>query len=112
MDKDRFSVLMAAITPDIIGKIMGKYSLDEEAIEKYEMRPFDRTLIDKVFATCDYAVSNNTTGYSRHIYDLYRLLDIVVLDEKLKLLVTEVREDRKNTDVVIPCKTNTTFQAF
>lgn len=75
---------------------------DEVAIEEYEMKPFeirvqtlDRTLVDKVFALCDYAVSNNTTGYSRHIYDLYRLLSIVVLDDKLKALVKEVREDRK-----------------
>lgn len=75
---------------------------DEAAIEEYEMKPFDirvqtldRTLVDKVFALCDYAVSNNTTGYSRHIYDLYRLLSMVVLDDKLKALVKEVREDRK-----------------
>ena len=30
MDKDRFSALMAIITPDIISKIMEKYELDEE----------------------------------------------------------------------------------
>jgi hypothetical protein len=75
---------------------------DEAAIEEYEMKPFeirvqtlDRTLVDKVFAICDYAVSNNTTGYSRHVYDLHRLLSIVVLDDKLKALVKEVRADRK-----------------
>lgn len=75
---------------------------DEAAIEEYEMNPFeirvqslDRTLVDKVFAICDYAVSNNTTGYSRHIYDLRRLLSIVALDDKLKALVKEVRADRK-----------------
>ncbi len=75
---------------------------DEEAIKEYEMNPFEirvqtleRTLIDKVFALCDYAVSNNTTGYSRHIYDLYKILSNVVLDDKLKILVKEVREDRK-----------------
>lgn len=51
---------------------------DEAAIEEYEMKPFeirvqtlDRNLVDKVFALCDYAVSNNTTGYSRLIYDLH-----------------------------------------
>lgn len=49
-----------------------------------------------MFAICDYAVSNNTKGYSRHIYDLYRLLSIVVLDDKLKALVKEVREERKS----------------
>lgn len=75
---------------------------DESAIEEYQMKPFeirvqtlDRTFIDKVFALCDYAVSNKTTGYSRHIYDLYKLLGSVALDEKLKALVKDVREDRK-----------------
>ena len=29
MNKDRFSALMAMMTPDIIGKIMEKYGLDE-----------------------------------------------------------------------------------
>lgn len=75
---------------------------DEKAIKEYEMRPFEirvqaleRTLIDKVFALCDYTVSNNIVGHSRHIYDLYRLLSVVALDDKLKTLVKEVREDRK-----------------
>lgn len=78
---------------------------EEAAIDEYEMKPFeirvqtlDRTLIDKVFALCDYAVSDNTTGYSRHIYDLYRLLSAVVLDDKLRVLVKEVREDRKTNE--------------
>lgn len=30
MNKDRFSALMAMITPDIIDKIMDKYGLDED----------------------------------------------------------------------------------
>ena len=75
---------------------------DNSAIEKYEMKPFEihvqtleRTLIDKVFAICDYAISNNIKGHSRHIYDLYKLLDVVVLNENLKPLVKVVREDRK-----------------
>lgn len=75
---------------------------DEGAIKEYEMKPFeikvqtlDRTLIDKVFALCDYAISNDIVGHSRHIYDLYRLLNIVVLDNKFKKLVKEVRAERK-----------------
>lgn len=59
------------------------------------VQTLDRTFVDKVFALCDYAVSNNVTGYSRHIYDLYKLLSVVILDDKLKTLVKEVREDRK-----------------
>lgn len=75
---------------------------DNAAIEEYGMQPFEirvqtleRTLVDKVFAICDYAVSNNTTGYSRHIYDLHRLLGLVALNGELRQLVKDVRADRK-----------------
>ncbi len=75
----------------------------EAAIEKYELQPFeirvqalDRTLVDKVFAICDYAVGERIKRNSRHIYDLSRLLTKVSLDEKLKELVRDVRADRKS----------------
>lgn len=73
-----------------------------ETIKKYQMSPFDikvqslnRTLIDKVFALCDYVLLNKTEGHSRHIYDLYKILEFVPLDNELKKLVLDVREDRK-----------------
>ena len=75
---------------------------DEDAISEFKMEPFEirvqtleRTFVDKVFAICDYAVSNNTTGFSRHIYDLYKLSKYVVLDYAFKNLVNIVREERK-----------------
>ena len=78
---------------------------DYDAINEYEMEPYllrvqtlERTFVDKVFAICDYALSNNINGHSRHIYDLYKLLNVVTLDEKLKTLIKEVREDRKNNE--------------
>ena len=102
------TVFMVKAYPDEIKEVTSmiydfwKEIKDEAAIEEYEMKPFeirvqtlDRTLVDKLFAICDYAISNNTTVYSRHIYDLHRLLSIVVLDDKLKALVKEVREERK-----------------
>ena len=79
-------------------KAVGNY----EAIDKYELEPFDirvqtldRTLVDKVFAVCDYMLDNKTERQSRHIYDLSRLLTLVKLDDNLKVLIKEVREDRK-----------------
>ena len=76
---------------------------NDEAITQYGLEPFDirvqtlgRTLIDKVFAVCDYMLDNKTERQSRHIYDLSRLLTLVTLDDDLKSLVKEVREDRKN----------------
>lgn len=75
---------------------------NDEAIEQYELEPFDirvqtldRTLVDKVFAVCDYMLDNKTERHSRHIYDLSRLLTLVTLDDNLKALIKEVREDRK-----------------
>lgn len=57
------------------------------------MQPFNihtqtlvRTLIDKVFAICDYALSDNITGHSRHIYDLYKLLKVITLDRRKKTI--------------------------
>lgn len=67
-----------------------------------ELKPFDiavqtieRTLVDKVFAVCDYKIDGRIYSNSRHIYDLRRLLDRIVLGDSLKALVKEVRADRK-----------------
>ncbi len=75
---------------------------NEEAIKKYELEPFDiyvqtveRTLVDKVFAICDYALSNRLERNSRHIYDISQLLAKVKLDDNLKKIIKEVRSDRK-----------------
>lgn len=76
-----------------------------DLIEKFELEPFpikvqslERTFIDKVFALCDYSISNKIRGHSRHIYDLYKLYPLIKFDEKFKMLVLEVRESRKVND--------------
>lgn len=75
---------------------------NDEAIRQYELEPFDirvqtldRTLVDKVFALCDYMLDDKRERQSRHIYDLSRLLAFVKLDDNLKTLIKEVREERK-----------------
>lgn len=67
-----------------------------------ELEPFlirvqtlERTFVDKVFALCDYMMGNNIARNSRHIYDLYCLWPRIKVDEELKLLVRDVRTDRK-----------------
>lgn len=74
----------------------------KESIIEFEMEPFEirvqtleRTFVDKVFAICDYSISNKISGHSRHIYDLYKLLSKISINEELKDLVKEVKEDRK-----------------
>lgn len=76
---------------------------NEEAIAKYELEPFDikvqslsRTLVDKVFAICDYMIDGKTERLSRHIYDISQLLKKVKLDDELKDLIRKVREERKS----------------
>lgn len=76
---------------------------NDKAIIQYELEPFnihvqtiERTLVDKVFAVCDYMLDDNMEKHSRHIYDLSCLLSRVTLDENLKMLIKKVREDRKN----------------
>ncbi len=72
-----------------------------DVIEKYSLEPFkinvqtaDRTLVDKVFALCDYYLSDRITEHSRHIYDIYKLLEVVELNDELKSLAESVRQER------------------
>ena len=71
-------------------------------IEKYQLEPYelnvqtaDRTLIDKLFALGDYYISGEVQEHSRHIYDVYKLMDIVTLNEDMKQLASKVYEERK-----------------
>ena len=73
-----------------------------ELIEQYGLQPFElnvqaaeRTLVDKVFALGDYYLSDAVHEHSRHVYDIYKLLAVVTLDDAMKLLVQSVREERK-----------------
>jgi predicted nucleotidyltransferase component of viral defense system len=90
-------------------------------VDEYQLHPFgmqvqglERTLIDKVFALCDYYLQGKTKRYSRHIYDIYMLMPHVSMDEKFRKLVEEVRAVRmtlKNcpaasADVCIPLLLN------
>ena len=74
----------------------------EELIMQYDLEPFElkvqsaeRTLIDKVYALEDYYLGDRIIEHSRHIYDIYKLLEIVALDDHLKLLAKDVAEERK-----------------
>ncbi|MBR2259093.1 MAG: nucleotidyl transferase AbiEii/AbiGii toxin family protein [Blautia sp.] len=71
-------------------------------LSPYEMKVqgIDRTMIDKVFAICDYHMKGDVRRHSRHIYDIYKLLPLVPLDGEFGNLVREVREVRaKNVTI-------------
>ncbi len=71
--------------------------------EQYGLQPFpisvqtlDRTLADKLFALCDYYLTDKVAEHSRHIYDVRKLLDVVALDEDFAELFHKVRTDRRS----------------
>lgn len=78
-----------------------------EMIETFILQPFemkvqgiDRTMIDKVFAICDYYKKGDVRRHSRHLYDIFKLLPLLSLDDHFKTLVSEVREVRaKNVNL-------------
>lgn len=72
--------------------------------KEYELSPFiiktqalERTLVDKVFAICDYYLKKEEIRNSRHVYDIYCLLKKVELNEDLKPLIISVRADRQKS---------------
>ena len=96
--------------------IVGKYleSIGElEIVKQYELESFvvktitkERTLVDKVFAICDYHISNQLYRQSRHIYDIYQLMKYVKLDDNLINLFNKVKEYRINLDTCYSAKEN------
>lgn len=78
---------------------------ESELLKKYSLQPFtmrvqalERTLIDKIFAICDYYMLGRANRYSRHLYDIYMLSKHVTKDDAFRNLVREVREQRKRMD--------------
>lgn len=75
-------------------------------IEKYSLSPFkmkvqslDRTLVDKVFALCDYYLQGKTSNHSRHLYDICKILPYVSQNDGFKTIVKEVRTVRSASSI-------------
>jgi len=73
----------------------------KEIAEQFGLEPFimnvqslERTFVDKVFALCDYYLQGKSKRYSRHLYDVYKLMPLVKMDDDFAKLVNEVREHR------------------
>ena len=80
--------------------------IQQYALENFYMKVqgIERTLIDKVFAICDYYMQGKVQRHSRHLYDIYKLVPRVSLDESFKNLVKEVREARKKSAVCVSAR--------
>jgi hypothetical protein len=76
---------------------------ETQFIPKYELDPFmmivqsiERTLIDKLFAICDYHLEGKYNRYSRHIYDIHMIWTSKRLDVTLmKSILDDVVRDRQ-----------------
>lgn len=80
----------------------------EKMVKEYGLEPFtirvqslSRTLVDKVFAICDYYLSNKTSKHSRHLYDLNKIVSNIELNREVANVFKEVREYRKQ---IVVCK--------
>lgn len=74
--------------------------------ETYNLMPFEittqtieRTLVDKVFAICDYYMQGKTERHSRHLYDIHKIVTSVGITDEMKRLVPEVRAVRSNLSI-------------
>lgn len=114
-NRDTVIVEWSTITPSfpieekeaqtIAGKYL-QYINRLDLLEKYELQSFavktiskERTMVDKIFAICDYYISNKLDRQSRHIYDIYKLSSFVDLDADFLKLFEQVRCYRKQSEV-------------
>ncbi|WP_290761516.1 nucleotidyl transferase AbiEii/AbiGii toxin family protein [Fibrobacter sp. UBA4297] len=88
-----------------IGNYIADYAKDI-SLSDYGLEPFmmnvqalERTLIDKVFAICDYYLTGKPRRLSRHIYDIHKILSLIKFDEQFKELLQKVREIRCSLDI-------------
>lgn len=87
-----------------IGNYIGDYLIEmgrTDLAEKFRLAKFtmkvqalERTYIDKVFALCDYYLQGKSKRYSRHLYDIYKLIPMIEFDKLFLELVKETREHR------------------
>ncbi len=92
-----------------IGNYIGDYLIKknhldlakEFSLEPFEMKlqALERTYIDKIFALCDYYMQNRSKRCSRHLYDIYKLSPMVVLNTEFYILYEEIRLHRANMKI-------------
>lgn len=65
--------------------------------EQYDLMPFpittqaiERTLIDKIYAICDYYLEGKVDKHSRHLYDIHKIYSQLEIPENFSKLVSSV----------------------
>ena len=91
-----------------VGGYVSQYLMQEnpDILEEYNLQDFDmnvqsleRTFLDKVFALCDYYMQGKSRRYSRHLYDIAKLMPMITMDEAFRELAKKVREHRKQMTI-------------
>lgn len=106
----------------IIQSFVGEY-LEKigrhDLVEQFELLPFEvmvqslsRTLVDKTFAICDYYLTGKCNKHSRHLYDIYKILTELNLDESLTNLFREVKIIRQRIPVCVSAKEDVKLNAI
>ena len=80
----------------LIGKFCDKNNIKlpigfEALSFSMNIQSLERTLIDKVFAVCDYRIQNMMHRNSRHLYDIAKIVPMIHFDNDLKELASKVR---------------------
>ena len=77
-----------------------------EIAEQYDLMPFpittqaiERTLIDKIFAICDYYLDGRTDKHSRHLYDIHKISTSIEIPPNFNELIANVRSLRSELSV-------------
>ena len=90
----------------LIGDVLIENNLDLD--DEYGLKPFDmkvqgleRTFVDKIFAICDYYLQDNINKHSRHLYDVYKLLPYIHLDNDFRSFIGDVRKERSKSAVCV-----------
>ena len=102
----------------IIGQYFESIGRDD-LVEQYGLERFtvktitkERTLVDKIFAICDYHISGKLDRQSRHIYDIHQLLPLVKLDDDFLKLFNRVKEYRVYLDTCYSAKEGQTISSL
>ena len=66
----------------------------------------ERTLIDKVFAICDYYMRGELERHSRHLYDIYKIVNLIGVTEEMRGLIPKVRKVRSELEICPSAKDN------
>lgn len=77
-------------------------------VNDFDLHPFqmhlqslERTFVDKIFAVCDYYMTDKIKRNSRHLYDIYMLMPHVRQDAELCNLVHAVRKARAEMGISV-----------